>query len=100
MVAPVGEARLEFDRLFPAQAEGLLQFQAHADVFIPDLVQLLSGDGLGLGFVGDETPVRDAVVFVGSGHHVLLVDLAGPPADHGHAVLDGPDGQAPRQTSA
>jgi len=32
MVALVGKARLEFHRLFPAKAEGLLQFQAHADV--------------------------------------------------------------------
>ena len=29
MVAPVGKARLELHGFFPAQAKGLLQFQAH-----------------------------------------------------------------------
>jgi len=40
VVATIGKARLELHRLFPAQTEGLLQFQAHADVLIADLAQL------------------------------------------------------------
>ena len=40
VIPAVGKAWLEFDRLFPAQTEGLLQFQAHFDVLIPDFVQL------------------------------------------------------------
>ena len=94
VVTPVGEAWLEFHRLFPAQAEGLLQFQAHAYVFIANLFELLAGHHLSLGFIGDETPVRDTVVFVGTRHHVLLVNLVRPPTNHGHAVLDSPDRQA------
>ena len=64
-----------------------------ADVFVPDLVQLRSGNGLGLGFIGDEAPVRDAVVLVGPCHHILLVDLVRPPADHSQPVFDSPDGK-------
>ena len=45
VVAPVGKARYELDRLFPAQAEGLLQFQAHAHMRVTDLVQLGQGRG-------------------------------------------------------
>ena len=48
MIALVGKARLELHRLFAAQAEGLLQFQTHTDVFVTDHIQLGSGDGLGL----------------------------------------------------
>jgi hypothetical protein len=37
MIALVGKARLELHRLFAAQAEVLLQFQANAHVIIADL---------------------------------------------------------------
>ena len=33
-------------------------------------------------------------MFVGSCHHVLLVDLVSPPADHRHAVFNGAGGKA------
>jgi hypothetical protein len=40
MIAAICKARLKIHGLLPAQAKGLLQFQAHTDVFIADLVQL------------------------------------------------------------
>lgn len=64
VIAAVGEAWLELHRLFPAQAEGLLQFQAHTDMLVAHLVQLLLGNGFSLGHIGYETPVRDTVVLI------------------------------------
>ena len=45
------------------------------------LVEQVLGEILGFAWVGDETPVGDAVVFIGSCHDVLLVDLHGPPGE-------------------
>ena len=64
-------------------------------MFILDLAELLLGDVLGFALVGDESPVRDAVVLVRSGYNVPLVDLVGPPPDCGHSVLDRSDRETP-----
>jgi hypothetical protein len=92
-ITAVRITRLEFNRLLPTQSECLLQFQTHADVRICNRFQLRLVHRLRLRFVGDEPPIRDPVMFVGSSHNVLLVDLVCPPAHHGHAVLDRPDRQ-------
>ena len=44
MVALVGIARAELDRFLPPQPEGLLQRQAHPDMWIFDLIQIGVGD--------------------------------------------------------
>ena len=67
--------------------------QANTNVFISDLVEVELVDGLGLRFIGHEATVRNAIVFIGPCHHILLVDFLGPPANDGHAVLERPDRQ-------
>ena len=90
-ISLVRVAGIELHGFFSSQSKGPLQFKTHAHVLIPDLVELFLGDVFGLALIGDETPVRDAIEFIGSGDDILLVDLVGPPSQCGHPVFDRPD---------
>ncbi len=93
MASLVGIAGYELHRLFPSKPEGALQLQAHAHVFVLDPAKLFLGDFFGLTRFCNVASVRYAVVLVGAGHDVLLVDLFSPPSQCRHAILDGPDGE-------
>ena len=89
VIAAVGVTRLELDRLFAPQAEGLLQFETHAHMGIAHRLQIRRRQRPRLRDVGHELPLRDSVVVVGAGDDILPVDLLRPPADHAQPVLDG-----------
>ena len=63
------------DSFFPAEPEGLLQFQAHPEVRIRDPVQLFSIERLGA-VARSHTAGAQTIVIIGSGHHVPLLTLA------------------------
>jgi hypothetical protein len=88
VVAAEGVAWAELDRFFTAQTESRLQPHAQADVFIVDLRELRLVQGLGLGLVGDQDPGTNAVGTVLLGDDARFVHLAGPPAEHGEAILE------------
>ena len=90
VISLIGKPRLELDRLLPAQAEGLLQLQTHADVRIRYLFQVRRGQRLRLRGVGNKLSVGNAVMVVRSRHHILLVHFLCPPAQYRHPVLDRP----------
>ena len=94
MVAFVCVAWLELHGLFPSQAKGPLQLQAHPHVFVFYLVKLVVCEVLGFILVGHKASVRDAVILVGSCNDILLVDLVGPPSDRGHPIFDRSDREA------
>ena len=88
MASLVGIAGYELHRLFPSKPEGALQLQAHAHVLVLYLTELFFCDVLGFALVGNESPVRNTVMFVRVGNDISLVDLRGPPSDRCHPVLD------------
>ncbi len=93
-VAPVGPFGLDLDGFFPPQAEDGLQPQRHGGVRVCDPGQVVAPQGLCLADLGHVLAVAYAVVAVVAGHHVLFANLLGPPAQLGHAVLQGAGGQA------
>ena len=93
VISLISKPRLELDRLLPAQAEGLLQLQAHTDVLIRYLFQVRHVQCLRFRSVGHKLPVGNAVMVVRARHHILLVHFLCPPAQYRHPVLDRSGGE-------
>ncbi len=80
MLAPVRPAGLDLDGFLPSEAKGLLQPQAHPDVFIFHPGELFLFQVFGLTGVGYKLPVRYPIEIIGAGYDGPLVNLLGPPA--------------------
>src|SRR3569832_1171882 len=93
VIAPIGVARLELERLLPAQAEGGLEREARADMLVGDLRERLVRERRRLGGVADVDAPLDTVVIVVLGDDATFPYLVRPPAQDTHAVFDGAGGE-------
>jgi len=93
VIAAVGEAGAELDRLLATQPEHLLQFETHSDVGIVDLSQVSRIQASRLRDSAAEYPIGHTVVRVRPRDDVLAIDLFRPPTQRREPILDGSDRQ-------
>jgi len=91
VIAAVGKARAELDRLLAPQPEHLLKFETHSDVGIVDPSQVSRIQASRLRDSAAEYSIGHTVVRVRPRDDVLAIDLFGPPTQRRQAIFDGAD---------
>ena len=94
MVAAVRIRWTELDGFLTPPPERPLEFEGHPNVRISNLVERFGGHGFRLGFFGDKSSVRDAVLRVRLCNDVLAVHFQRPLTQSRQAVLQRASGQS------